>query len=201
MNCAGQAAAHRLHALEAQKRSESTRGRPVSMQSARLVQRLQTCAQHEEGDKVTEPERATERNRELQAEAMEAQHEVLEWLMCTLAARGAAGAPKGELSQLLQQLESQTANHFTEEEQYMADLGHPKLDTHRIIHRELLAMLQRHVSEFENGDGRLGPRLLAFLKYFLGAHLEGMDRHLAKFSRSLRRPSSGLRKLSIPPDS
>jgi hemerythrin-like metal-binding protein len=129
---------------------------------------------------------------------MEAQHEVLAWLMRTLAERGAAGAPKSELGQLLRQLVSQTANHFEEEEQYMTDLGHPKLDTHRIIHRELLAMLQRHVAEFEQGDGRLGPKVLGYLKYFLGAHLEGMDRHLAQFSRSLRRPSSGLRKVSIP---
>lgn len=148
-----------------------------------------------------EPEKVAERDRELQAEAMEAQHEVLDWLMRTLAERGAAGAPKRELSPLLRQLESLTVQHFQEEEQYMRDLAHPKLDTHQIIHRELLAMLQRHVSEFEQGDGRLGPKLLGFLKYFLGAHLEGMDRHLAQYSRSLRRPSSGLRKVQIPSDS
>jgi hemerythrin-like metal-binding protein len=147
---------------------------------------------------LTEPQQATERNRELQAEAMEAQHEVLDWLMSTLAERGAAGAPKAELDQLLRQLENQTARHFAEEEQYMQDLGHPKLDTHQIIHRELLLMLQRHVAEFEAGDGRVGAKLLGFLKYFLGAHLEGMDRHLAQYSRSLRRPSSGLRKLHVP---
>lgn len=131
---------------------------------------------------------------------MEAQHEVLDWLMRTLAERGAAGAPRSELEQLLRQLENQTAHHFQEEEQYMHDLGHPKLDTHQIIHRELLSMLQRHVTEFEAGDGRVGPKLLGFLKYFLGAHLEGMDRHLAQYSRALRRPSSGLRKVNIPPE-
>lgn len=147
---------------------------------------------------MSEPEAANERSRELQAEAMEAQHEVLDWLMRKLAERGAAGAPRAELSQLLQQLLSQTTHHFEEEEQYMADLGHPKLETHRIIHRELLVMLQRHVSEFESGPGTLGPSLLGFIKYFLGAHLQGMDRHLAQYSRSLRRPSSGTRRASTP---
>ena len=147
---------------------------------------------------MSEPVKGTERSRELQAEAMEAQHEVLDRLMRSIAERAAAGAPKPELSHLLQQLESQTAHHFQEEEQYMADLAHPKLDTHRIIHRELLAMLQRHRSDFEAGTGRAGPNLLGFIKYFLGAHLQGMDRHLAQYSRSLRRPSSGLRRANIP---
>jgi hemerythrin-like metal-binding protein len=129
---------------------------------------------------------------------MEAQHEVLDWLMCRLAERGAASAPKSELSQLLRQLQSQTEQHFVEEEQYMRDLAHPKLDTHQIIHRELLSMLQRHVAEFDASDGRVSPKLLGFLKYFLGTHLQGMDRHLARYSRSLRRPSSGLRKVQVP---
>jgi hemerythrin len=132
-----------------------------------------------------------ERRRELQAEAMEAQHEVLASLMRSLAERDAGGASKAELTALLRQLESFTAVHFKDEEDYMLDLGHPKLDTHRLIHRDLLAMLRRHVDEFEAGDGRLGCKLRSYLVYWLGSHLDGMDRQLANFSRSLRRPKSG----------
>jgi hemerythrin len=135
--------------------------------------------------------RAEERRRELQAEAMEAQHEVLASLMRTLAERDANGASKGELGALLCQLESFTAGHFRDEEAYMRDLAHPKLDTHQLIHRDLLAMLRRHVDEFEAGEGRLGCKLRGFLVYWLGSHLNGMDRQLANFSRSLRRPKSG----------
>lgn len=140
-----------------------------------------------------------EGRRELQAEAMEAQHEVLASLMRTLAERDADGASKQELSALLCQLESFTAGHFKDEEAYMRDLSHPKLDTHQLIHRDLLAMLRRHVDEFEAGDGRLGCRLRSFLVYWLGAHLDGMDRQLANFSRSLRRPKSGPQRLQTKP--
>ena len=131
---------------------------------------------------------AEERRRELQAEAMEAQHEVLAQLMRSLAERDSDGASRQELAELLRHLESFTAGHFKDEEAYMRDLGHPKLDTHQLIHRDLLAMLRRHVDEFEAGDGRLGCRLRSFLVYCLGAQLDGMDRQLTNFSRSLRRP-------------
>ena len=136
-----------------------------------------------------------EQRRELQAEAMEAQHEVLAALMHRLAERDSNGASKQELAGLLGQLESFTAGHFKDEEAYMRDLGHPKLDTHQLIHRDLLAMLRRHVDEFEAGDGRLGCKLRSFLVYWLGSHLDGMDRQLSNFSRSLRRPKSGPHRL------
>jgi hypothetical protein len=35
--------------------------------------------------------------------------------------------------------------------------------------------------------------------YWLGAHLDGMDRQLANFSRSLRRPKSGPHRLQSKP--
>jgi hemerythrin len=144
---------------------------------------------------MTEPSQNNERSRELQAEAMEAQHEVLTSLMNSLAQRDGQGATKAELSKLLRQLESLTVSHFAEEEVYMRELEHPKLDTHQIIHRDLLVMLRRHMEEFEAGetDGKLGCKLRSFLVYWLGSHIEGMDRQLANFSRPLRRHKSGPR--------
>jgi hemerythrin len=142
---------------------------------------------------MTEPSQSNERSRELQAEAMEAQHELLTSLMSSLAQRDGEGATKAELGQLLRQLESLTASHFAEEEVYMRELGHPKLDTHQIIHRDLLLMLRRNMDEFEAGEGRLGSKMRSFLVYWLGSHIEGMDRQLANFSRPLRRHKSGPR--------
>jgi hemerythrin-like metal-binding protein len=145
------------------------------------------------GGTMSEPINTNERSRELQAEAMEAQHELLTSLMNSLAHRDSAGATKIELSQLLRQLESLTASHFKEEETYMRELAHPKLETHQIIHRDLLIMLRGHMDEFEAGDGRLGCKLRSFLVYWLGSHIEGMDRQLTNFSRPLRRHKSGPR--------
>ena len=148
---------------------------------------------------MTELVEARERQLDLQAEAMEAQHEVLASLMRSLAARDGEGAQRAELTLLLRQLESFTATHFKDEEVYMRDLGHPKLDTHQLIHRDLLAMLRRHIDEFEAGDGRLGCKLRSFFVYWLGSHLDGMDRQLAHFSRPLRRPKSGTQRAKALP--
>jgi hemerythrin-like metal-binding protein len=130
---------------------------------------------------------------ELQAEAMEAQHELLTSLMRMLAERDAAGASKLELSGLLRELESCTASHFKEEEAYMRDVAYPKLDTHQLIHRDLLAMFRRHLDEFDSGRGRLGCKLLSFLKYWLASHIDGMDRNLAPVSHPLSKTPSGQR--------
>lgn len=124
---------------------------------------------------------------------MDLQHESLTLLMRTLAQRDAAGASKGELSELLFQLEKDTVEHFRDEEVHMAEIAHPKLDTHQVIHRDLLAMLRRHTVEFESGSGRLGCKLLSFLKYWLGTHIEGMDREVADAPNRALPASAGSR--------
>lgn len=138
--------------------------------------------------------KSNSRQCELQAEAMGAQHEQLTSLMRLLVERDAAGASKLELSGLLRELESYTASHFKEEEVYMRDLQHPKLDTHQLIHRDLLAMFRRHVDEFEGGSGRLGCKLLSFMKYWLASHIDGMDRQLTPVGRPMSKAPSGQRK-------
>ena len=80
---------------------------------------------------MTEPAKSNARQFQLQAEAMEAQHELLTSLMRTLAERDAGGASRSELFGLLRQLESYTVGHFNDEEAYMRDLGHPKLGASR----------------------------------------------------------------------
>jgi hemerythrin len=62
----------------------------------------------------------------------------------------------------------------------MAATGYSKLDVHQIIHRELLVKLDEHVERFRLGTGRLGADLLGYLRYWLMAHITGVDRHLAQ---------------------
>jgi hemerythrin len=123
----------------------------------------------------------------LDAEAMDRQHQVLVAIMDELAQRDAELAPKEELSALLRRLADRTAQHFEAEEAYMARTGYPKLDTHCIIHRSLLAALREHLQKFEAGGGRLGHKLLSFMKYWLVAHINSVDRH---HSPSSRQPSA-----------
>jgi hemerythrin len=107
---------------------------------------------------------------------MDCQHEAIVSLMDSLARRDTDRASKTELSNLLDTLRAYTARHFKEEEAYMAATGYPKLDVHQVIHRDLLIKLDEHVNRFRGGSGRLGVGLLSFLKYWLSAHITGVDR-------------------------
>lgn len=111
----------------------------------------------------------------LGAEEIERQHERLVAIMGELERRDAARASKQELSGLLELLFDCTLEHFEAEEAFMARTAYPKLDTHSIIHRSLLAALSEHRARFDAGDGRLGNRLLSFMKYWLIAHFNSVD--------------------------
>lgn len=125
------------------------------------------------------PNQKIEAHPEPYRDEMEEQHEVLLALVARLAVRDAAHALKAELSLLLHELINHTDRHFKDEEAYMQATGYDKLDTHQMIHRELLVTLRRHVSAFEDGDGRLGVKLTSFLKFWLAPHINNVDRQPA----------------------
>jgi hemerythrin len=116
------------------------------------------------------------------AEEMDRQHETLVAIMDELARRDAQRAPKEELSALLLCLADCTLQHFEAEEAAMARTGYAKLDTHCIIHRSLITALNDHRQTFESGGGRLGHKLLSFMKYWLVAHINSVDRHFTHTS-------------------
>lgn len=119
----------------------------------------------------------------LEIEAMDQEHLVLISMMNKLAVRADAGAAKAELSVLLREFGRYTVRHFDDEEAYMASIDYPKLETHRTIHRDLLGSLHEHIAAFEAGDGKLSGRFLSFLRLWLGAHIRGIDKQYANFSR------------------
>jgi hemerythrin len=119
----------------------------------------------------------------LRIEEMDRQHRLLIALMNGLAERAEQGASKAELAGLLEQLSDYTARHFQEEEAYMELTRYPKLDTHQLIHRDLLLKLRQHVSEFKSGSGKLGHRLMSFLKFWLTAHINSVDTYYARDAR------------------
>lgn len=124
-------------------------------------------------------------------ESLDAQHDELVTLMTKIIRRDASSALKAELSLLLWQLVIRTEHHFTDEEVYMLDTGYPRLDTHKIMHTQLLTSLRRHVTEFEVGNGRLGTRLITFLKFWLMTHINGMDHDITRHGSPT--PTSTLR--------
>ena len=103
------------------------------------------------------------------------QQQSLPVLVAALARRDKEGASKGELSESLALIAAFTARHFSAEEAYMAELGYPKLDTHRLIHRDLLAHLHAHLQTYENGGPRLGHKLRSFFTFWLLPHIQSID--------------------------
>lgn len=120
---------------------------------------------------------------------MDSQHEALVLLMSSLFRRDGERACKAELMTLLETLRESTARHFKEEEAYMAATGYPKLDVHQIIHRDLLLKFDEHIDRFSAGSGRLGAGLLSYLRYWLAAHITGVDRQHGR--HTLRRSATG----------
>jgi hemerythrin-like metal-binding protein len=106
---------------------------------------------------------------------MERQHEVLIALMNALAERAAEGASKAELSDLLGVLCEHTVQHFQAEEAYLEGTSYRKLDTHKLIHRDLLIRLREHMHDFEAGSGKLSHQLTSFFKFWLTAHINSVD--------------------------
>jgi hemerythrin len=125
------------------------------------------------------------------ADALDVQHEELGALVARILERDARSALKAELSLLLRQLLLHTAHHFADEEEYMRDTGYARLDTHQIMHRQLLETLRTRVTEFEAGSGRLGTRLITFLNFWLMTHINGMDKDITR--RASPVPASSLR--------
>lgn len=139
------------------------------------------------GDVASDDQTATA----ARTERLDAQHEELVALIAKIFKRDAEGALKAELSLLLWQLVIRTERHFTDEEGYMQHTGYTRLDTHHIMHTQLLTALRGHVTEFELGDGRLGTRFITFLKFWLMTHINGTDDDVTR--RTSTTPASTLR--------
>jgi len=94
-----------------------------------------------------------------------------------------AKAPQPELSREINQLASLTVRHFADEEAYMAKIGFPDLDKHKLIHKSLLEKVMQHKKDFES-TGKLTDEFFAFLKMWLKAHICGIDIKYAEYGKA-----------------
>lgn len=113
---------------------------------------------------------------DLHEQAFAREHQVLEGIMARLFERDRTGAQHSELMQILEDLEARTADHFRNEEAYMASIDYCGLLAHQRVHRQLLCELARQRIAFARSPGSLPPRLQNFLRNWLAAHIE--DGHL-----------------------
>lgn len=108
-------------------------------------------------------------------DAMDHEHEALVALMNKLYARHSAGATSGELERVLDELGAATVRHFASEERYLESIKYSGLATHKLIHRDLLTKFQAHSATFKR-TRKLDDELFRFLRSWLTAHIQGIDR-------------------------
>lgn len=116
-------------------------------------------------------------------EEMNQEHQQLMQLMNRLYELNDKKAAKLELRLALKALGDFTVRHFSDEEKYMASIQYQGLDTHKIIHQNLLKQFGEHVDRFEKGGDHLSPQFFEFLRFWLSAHIQGVDIKYGDFAK------------------
>ena len=116
---------------------------------------------------------------DLGVDAMNAEHKILIETMNHLEALADKKATKPVVAAALTDLARYTVQHFTSEEAYMAKVGFPGLATHKVVHQSLLDKFGGFAKSFEAGNGALPEGFIAFLHFWLRAHICGIDKKYA----------------------
>jgi hemerythrin-like metal-binding protein len=115
----------------------------------------------------------------LGVDEMDTEHKVLIAKMNEIHDRVAAGASKTVLSPLLDGLADVTKKHFAHEEAMMRAAGYAGLENHAWVHKDLLTKLDKHLQAFRAGTGTIGDDFFSFLRLWLTAHIQGIDKKYA----------------------
>lgn len=116
-------------------------------------------------------------------EKMNDEHKVLLDLMNRLFDQAGSKATKPVLKATITALGNATVAHFQDEERYMQSIGYPDFERHRFIHVDLLKKFAEFQAKFESGPGEVGNDFFSFLKLWLSAHIQGIDRNYGEFSK------------------
>jgi hemerythrin-like metal-binding protein len=99
-----------------------------------------------------------------------------------------AGAPKDQISKTLKSLAETTIKHFQDEEAFMQRVEFPQFDVHKAIHVDLLTKFKGHMDAYLNGsESRLAPGFFEFLRMWLQAHIQHVDRKYGEHAKVHKR--------------
>lgn len=115
---------------------------------------------------------------------MDREHQQIIACMNKLHSLSQAAAPAAQLARALDDLVAVTVRHFTDEEAYMTRIGFADLPRHKLVHKSLLDKVVSYKTAFE-ASGSLGDDFFAFLKFWLKAHICGID---VKYGKQLATP-------------
>ncbi len=110
----------------------------------------------------------------LNVKDMDDEHIELIKKMNNLHAAHTRNAPTAEIEKILMDFATYTTKHFSDEEAYMEKVKYEGLDTHKIIHKQLLDQVGTYVGEFKK-SGKLTDQFFKFLSVWLTSHIRGID--------------------------
>ncbi len=80
---------------------------------------------------------------------------------------------------LLSDLVNYTLKHFQDEEAYMEKVGFEGIETHKIIHKQLISEVQKYAQDFESKKV-FSEAFFKFLTVWLTSHIRGIDTKYSK---------------------
>lgn len=122
---------------------------------------------------------------EIRIPMMDADHKVIVDLMNRLHSLHHDGAPRSAIEPILDELIAVTIQHFRAEEELMRSIRFPEYENHRRVHLKLLDRLNHFVSEFKRSGNTLMTEFFVFLRVWLTAHIQGLDRRYAEHAKKL----------------
>ncbi|MFO1012571.1 MAG: bacteriohemerythrin [Caulobacteraceae bacterium] len=108
-------------------------------------------------------------------EAMNAEHREILDLMNKIYDARAAGRDGVIINGLVSQLGVCCTKHFADEERYMAQIGYPELESHKLLHKKLLLTFGEHAAQIKDAGGKPTDAFFNFLKFWLSSHIKGID--------------------------
>lgn len=106
--------------------------------------------------------------------AMDNEHIELIRKMNKLHAAFAENATADKIEPLLTDFANYTIKHFSDEEAYLESIKYAGLDTHKLIHKQLLDQVTNYINDFKK-TGKLTDSLFKFLTVWLTSHIRGID--------------------------
>ncbi len=79
------------------------------------------------------------------------------------------------LRQALSEILAYSITHFSEEENFMAEIGYPGLPEHRIAHQKIMEQLQSSLHRFEHDPWRVALEIVNLLEAWLEQHIPEFD--------------------------
>lgn len=111
----------------------------------------------------------------LQIQQMDDEHRTLVKLMNEIYEMNSQKKDFNAIFSKIQELGRWTVLHFKNEEAYFSKIPYSNIETHKAIHKELLAKLDQHVKTIQTNKS-IPDTFLMFLKVWLSAHILRIDK-------------------------